>query len=350
MDYLNQLNEKISLFHIISCFNILALFLNWIILNIYKKKIGMTDSFTSHQKALFKSDDEDSSVALVRMNTGNILKNVCFFIITIISCFLGFEVFLKAFPIAQIIIPYIDSIPLLVDCYLNKKSYSMNISFLMLIILRVSIVNAVIFIITIICDWIEADTFLFDTNCSQVLKVFIIALIILLVLGVTYTIGSALYSIWAYTIPPEVPEKIHMKIKQYLAKQSKNEERFAEGIKSIDYDSRMHPYKHYKIILLFRFYYVVIKMKIDEIYYSIRLFILVKHKQYIETYLDMLTHDKYRQHINVIMKIVLIVLLLAINILLSASENGYDVCANVYELVSTVIIIPIILENLSKKK
>ncbi|MBE6559574.1 MAG: hypothetical protein E7662_00500 [Ruminococcaceae bacterium] len=350
MNYLSQLNEKISLFQIISCINSVSLFLNFGVLTIFRRTMKAKGSVIRDFKMLLQSDEEDSSGTLVRISTGMILIFICSIVITILSCWLGFEFFLKATMVMLIVVPGIDCLPILTDCYLNGKSYNKESYFLMVVSIKTFFVNITISIATLICEWLDADTVLFQTNGNQVLKIFLIALLVALILGVVYAVSNSIYSIWSYTFSSKTPDKICENITKYSSLEIKNEEKFNKRIKDIDFDARVHPYVLYRFFLSFRFFGVVLILKFREIYYSSQLLLLTMRKQYVISHSGMLTYENYRHRINIILRVALIVLLLTTNVLLALSINGYEICAKVYELISTVIIIPIILDSLPKKK
>ena len=130
----------------------------------------------------------------------------------------------------------------------------------------------------------------------------------------------------------------------------KNVEYLHKKIADIDYDTRMHPYLITYIISVFRMFYIILEYKTIDVVYSSKLLLCSISSEACQNNTGLLCRNNYIKFRRLIIRVLLIILLLIVNVILFVYEENNEVCAKIYEILSTVIIIPLVLDSISSTK
>lgn len=302
-------------------------------------------------KDVAEMDSKDVSVSFNGLISISIISSciiILFFlyIITHIRLFLILSIILSVVIAIGIVVVFLASYlqqrqektNSIISKLLNSITLPMIICFFLLFVTNNSTV-------AIIYNSIEAPV-------STIIRILAIIAVLCYVTAIAYCHFSNLYCLISFTFARKNPEIIQNKLNLIMEKNAKREDILRQKAKYIDEKSIQVGFIK-RCGLAVQFFYTHIKAYFKERFYSTQYILSFLKLKFIKTLAGLLELDRIRTNTIRFCEIMVVLELLILNMLLFIYLGNEDPCSRFFELLSTVIIIPIILSslaNIKKKK
>lgn len=345
--FIARIFDDITYFQILSWLNFFSLVLSNVIIAVYnsvtKDNIKPVTGFIQYFK-------EEESATIIEGISGFLMYPLFTVFSMIITKGQGIQKYIEVYTLFISIIPLLDLLPTYIRLSIDKLIFWDDKLYLMDVYIQNIGIVCGINTILLITKTEKSLLQIITNDYSQIYKIIIIAFALVLTLLILFTFSNSLYIFISHVIQNIIQNNLSKKKEHTRFVLAKNVEYLHKKIADIDYDARMHPYITTKIISVFWMFYIVFKYKIIDVTYSIKLLFCSVSKEACKNNTAILCRNNYISFRRFIVRVLIIILLLAVNITLFIYEENNEVCAKIYEILSTVIIIPLVLDSINSTK